>query len=254
MIEDLNSNEDDNNSLPKRKKKNPSEKSDLINTNTNNKHVKGGYLANSVTDSLMKNKLNNINTNTNVNEGNNNEPRYIYLNVNGIIESASFFTGDTIYCQYEIVSGPDWKIINGDKKGKSQLACQGEGNERIVVWNLPFEVCLQSTNPYGWPQLVISCYNPDFFGRDIVKAYGTVFIPTTPGEHKRKLSTFSTISSSKLIEAIGIFLGEKAELRDPSKVLSTGEGREIIRTKCEGEITVSFNVQLTNMDAFGYNL
>ena len=32
-----------------------------------------------------------------------------------MIESAQFFEGDAIYCKYDIMCGPDWKILNGTR-------------------------------------------------------------------------------------------------------------------------------------------
>jgi B9 domain-containing protein 1 len=48
---------------------------------------------------------------------------------------------------------------------------------------MPFECSLRSTNPYGWPQLVVTCAYPDFLGREVIKGYGVCHIPTTPGRY-----------------------------------------------------------------------
>ena len=56
------------------------------------------------------------------------------------------------------------------------------------------------------------------------------------------------------VDFLGLFLGQKAEIINAPKVISTGEGREIIRTKSEGSLNVKFNVQLTNMEEYGYNI
>ena len=64
---------------------------------------------------------------------------------------------------------------------------------------------------------------------------------------------FSIKSSSGFIEAIGIFLGQKAEILNAPNVLSTGEGREVIRAQSEGSVKAKFNINITNMEYFGYN-
>ena len=176
------------------------------------------------------------------------------LNVQGMIELGEFFDGDIINCKYDIEFGQDWELLNGLKTNQSQQACRTEGKDNFFIWNIPFEVCLRSTNPSGWPQLVVSCYGPDWFGREVLKAYGVCYFPTTKGSHERTLHMFSIKSSSGFIEAIGIFLGQKAEILNAPNVLSTGEGREVIRAESEGSIKVKFNVHITNMDCFGYNL
>ena len=175
------------------------------------------------------------------------------LNVQGMIELGEFFDGDIINCKYDIEFGQDWELLNGLKTNQSQQACRTEGKDNFFIWNMPFEVCLRSTNPSGWPQLVVSCYGPDWFGREVLKAYGVCFFPTTKGSHERTLHMFSIKSSSGFIEAIGIFLGQKAEILNAPNVLSTGEGREVIRAQSEGIVKAIFNINITNMEYFGYN-
>ena len=175
------------------------------------------------------------------------------MNVQGMIEFGNFFEGDCINCKYDIEFGQDWELLNGLKTNQSQQACKTEGQENNFVWNMPFEVCLRSTNPSGWPQLVLSCYSPDFFGREVLKAYGVCYFPTTNGSHERTLYMFSPKSSSEIINMLGVFLGQKAEIINAPYVLSTGEGREVIRAQSEGIVEVKFNVRITNMECFGYN-
>ena len=175
------------------------------------------------------------------------------LNVQGMIELGEFFDGDIINCKYDIEFGQDWELLNGLKTNQSQQACRTEGKDNFFIWNMPFEVCLRSTNPSGWPQLVVSCYGPDWFGREVLKAYGVCYFPTTKGSHERTLHMFSIKSSSGFIEAIGIFLGQKAEILNAPNVLSTGEGREVIRAQSEGIVKAKFNINITNMEYFGYN-
>ena len=174
------------------------------------------------------------------------------LNVQGMIELGEFFDGDIINCKYDIEFGQDWELLNGLKTNQSQQACRTEGKDNFFIWNMPFEVCLRSTNPSGWPQLVVSCYGPDWFGREVLKAYGVCYFPATKGSHERTLHRFSIKSSSGFIEAIGIFLGQKAEILNAPNVLSTGEGREVIRAQSEGIVKAKFNINITNMEYFGY--
>lgn len=48
------------------------------------------------------------------------------------------------------------------------------------------------------PQLVISCYGTDAFGRDVVRGYGAVHLPISPGKHTLKVPLFVPVSTSKL--------------------------------------------------------
>lgn len=123
-----------------------------------------------------------------------------------------------------------------------------------MVWNLPFELSYRSLNPYGWPQLVITCYSPNFLGRDLIKGYGVVHIPTQPGRHERTVHIFSPITSSVISNFLGLLDGQKAELKNAPKVIASGDGREITRTKSEGTIKVIFQITLRDMDKFGYSI
>jgi B9 domain-containing protein 1 len=49
------------------------------------------------------------------------------------------------------------------------------------VWNLPLDITFKSTNAFGWPQLVVSTFGLDAFGRDVVQGYGCVHLPTAAG-------------------------------------------------------------------------
>lgn len=65
--------------------------------------------------------------------------------------------------------------------GQSQYSCLGENGSEYMVWNMPFEIGFRTKNPYGWPQLVITLVCPDFLGREVIKGYGMVHVPTQPG-------------------------------------------------------------------------
>ena len=53
-------------------------------------------------------------------------------------------------------------------------------------------------NVYLGPQIVISCYGPDAFGNDVVRGYGAVHVPITPGKHTLTVPMFVPVSTSKL--------------------------------------------------------
>ena len=177
----------------------------------------------------------------------------IFLDIQGVIKEGTFPEGDQIFCKYDIVYGKEWKVISGQDSGQSQHACLGEGSTCYFVWNMPFQIRLNSENISNWPQLVISCYYPDFLGREILKAYGTCYIPTTNGIHERTLSMFCPISSYSFNTVMEILFGQKAELINAPKILAEGDGREILRTKSEGNIKIRFDIHLDNLKENGFD-
>ena len=178
----------------------------------------------------------------------------IFLDIQGLIKEGTFPEDDEIFWKYDIVYEKDWEVVTGQNSGQSQHACLGEGTNGYFVWNMPFQIRLYSDDPKNWPQLVISCYYPDFLGREILKAYGTCFIPTMDGDHERNLSMFRPISSYGFTKMYEIIYGEKAELINAPKIMALGEGREILRTRTEGSIKIKFNVKLENLEENGYEL
>ena len=123
-----------------------------------------------------------------------------------------------------------------------------------MVWNMPFELSYRSTNPSGWPQIVLTCVCPNFFGKETIKGYGVIHVPTTPGRHERTVHIFSPITSSVLNNFFGILTGKKAEIINAPNVIASGDGREITRTKTEGTIKIVFQVTLRDMDKYGYSI
>ncbi|XP_030069028.1 B9 domain-containing protein 1 isoform X2 [Microcaecilia unicolor] len=156
-------------------------------------------------------------------------PTVFLLMVNGQIESA-----------------------NGLEEGISQITSKNHGIEQTMVWNFPLDISFKSTNPYGWPQIVISVYGPDVFGNDVVRGYGAVHVPFTPGRHRRIIPMFVPESSSKLQKFTSWFMGRRPEFTDP-KVVAQGEGREVTRVRSQGFVTISFNVVTKDMKKLGYD-
>ena len=93
------------------------------------------------------------------------------------------------------------------------------------MWNFPLDVTFKSTNVYGWPQLVVSVYGLDGAGRDVVRGYGTVRVPLSPGRHTCTVPLFVPQSSSKLQQFISWLLGQLPEYVD-AKFVTQSEGRE----------------------------
>ena len=210
--------------------------------------IKNQSGSSSIINNSSINNINNINNNIEA-------PKTgIFLDIQGVIKEGTFHEGDQIFCKYDVVYGKEWKVISGQNSGQSQHACLGEGSNCYFVWNMPFQIRLNCEQLSNWPQLVISCYYPDFMGREILKAYGTCYIPTTNGSHERTLTMFCPISSYSFTGIIEMLFGEKAELINAPKIMALGDGREILRTQSEGSIKIKFNIHLENMEESGFDL
>ncbi|XP_074176312.1 B9 domain-containing protein 1 isoform X2 [Rhinolophus sinicus] len=213
-------------------------------------------------------------------------PSVFLLMVNGQVESAQFPECDDLYCKYCFVYGQDWAPTAGLEEGLSQITSKSRDVRRALVWNFPIDVTFKSTNPYGYnllgatsgsteapagslgqpracegqslvsraagPQIVLSVYGPDVFGNDVVRGYGAVHVPFSPGRHKRTIPMFVPESASTLQKFTSWFMGRRPEYTDP-KVVAQGEGREVTRVRSQGFVTLLFNVVTKDMRKLGYD-
>ncbi|KAJ3601393.1 hypothetical protein NHX12_032362, partial [Muraenolepis orangiensis] len=138
---------------------------------------------------------------------------------------------DDLYCKYCFVYGHDWAPTSGLEEGISQITSKSRLSPHRLIWNFPLEITFKSTNPSGWPQIVVSVYGPDTFGNDVVRGYGATHVPFSPGHW---------------------LMGRRPEYTDP-KVVAQGEGREVTRVRSQGLVTISFNIVTKDMKKLGYD-
>ncbi|XP_071493301.1 B9 domain-containing protein 1-like [Diadema antillarum] len=131
-------------------------------------------------------------------------PTVFLLMMSGQIEGGDFPEFDDLYVKYNFVYGPDWVITSGLEEGISQVCKKNVYGNQHFIWNFPLDVTFKSTNPYGWPQLVLSVYGLDAFGTAVVRGYGAVHIPITPGRHARIVPMFVPEASSRFQKFLGM--------------------------------------------------
>lgn len=178
-----------------------------------------------------------------------NDPVFLVM-FTGQIESAEFPEFDDLYCNYSYVFGQDWDIVSGLSEGITQTTRRG-GPDKQFVWNFPIEVNFRSTNPFGWPQLVVSVYGLNMLGRDEVRGYGAIHLPITPGSHSLRIAMFVPEPTSQIHKFISWLLGRRPEFVDP-RFVAQGEGREITRVRSQGHVTVSLSVMTKDLWKQGY--
>lgn len=169
----------------------------------------------------------------------------------GQVESADIPNCSNAYLKYQLVAGEDWQLLDGLEEGITQAARVAEGRDGVLVWNFPLDVTYKTTNAFGWPQLVVSVYGLDGFGRDVVKGYGCIHLPTCAGRYTLKVRLFKPRSASGLQSFTSWLTGMPAEFSDP-KFPSYGEGREVTRVTSGGHVTAQINIMTKDMDQFGY--
>mmetsp|Transcript_15395 Transcript_15395/g.29000 ORF Transcript_15395/g.29000 Transcript_15395/m.29000 type:complete len:222 (+) Transcript_15395:1665-2330(+) len=173
---------------------------------------------------------------------------HVYLT--GQIEEASDFQCPVtnLYCQYCLSYGEDWRVVHGVTSSVTQMAYSQEGR---IVWNFPIELALRSTNAYGWPRICFALYGLDFFGRDVVRGYGSLLIPTFPGRHELTVEMYRPVSGSKCHEFMNWWRGTIPEYYETT-FTARSEGRELTRVMTDGRINVILNVMTKDMEKFGF--
>mmetsp|Transcript_20337 Transcript_20337/g.61935 ORF Transcript_20337/g.61935 Transcript_20337/m.61935 type:complete len:166 (-) Transcript_20337:826-1323(-) len=126
------------------------------------------------------------------------EGSHFHVMATGQIESGAFEGHSSLYCRYAFSFGDDWRVMRGVEEGITQMASSSSANG-LAVWNFPIDLTFRSTCVHGWPQIVISVYGDDYFGRsDMILGYGATHLPLTPGRHQLTIRTFRPLASSLL--------------------------------------------------------
>ncbi|MFH4980280.1 hypothetical protein AB6A40_006989 [Gnathostoma spinigerum] len=172
--------------------------------------------------------------------------------LSGQIDTAEVCSGSNLYCKYSYVYGSDWTQVSGVREGLSSL-CQKNAHQNHLVFDLPITATFRSTNPFGWPRIVISCYGNDIFGNDVIRGYGATHIPTVPGRTKRKIAIYVPEASTMLQKLIGWITGRRAEFTDP-RIVASGSGRRVTRVRSKGFVNVTMDVMIKDMQKLGFDL
>lgn len=164
---------------------------------------------------------------------------YFHISVTGQIESAYYplSPDKNLFCRYDVVAGSDWELISGLKSGVTQTSSAGSWSNK-VVFNMPIEFTFKSTNPFGWPQIVISLYGTNFWGTETSRGYARVHVPLC-GTSKEIRAPILTPKCENLWAAlVSWFTDRSPELRDP-KILADGTKNKNLLTDTYGELILN---------------
>mmetsp|Transcript_8269 Transcript_8269/g.27508 ORF Transcript_8269/g.27508 Transcript_8269/m.27508 type:complete len:200 (+) Transcript_8269:157-756(+) len=170
----------------------------------------------------------------------------------GQIEWADIPGCENAYCEYALVHGDDWEVLDGLEDGVTQTARKSHRPEGGLVWNFPLEVTYKATNAFGWPQLVVRVFEVDALGRDVIKGYGRVHLPIAAGRYVRQLRLYKPLSATLLQTFTSWITGTPATFADP-KFPARSDGREVTRVRSSGTLYVQLNLLTKNMGLFGYS-
>lgn len=178
--------------------------------------------------------------------------------IHGTIVGAECPDCDVLYCRSRLVKGKEWSLIAmGAERANTidVLTQQSEkqpGPSARFAWNCPFEAVLQSTNPFGWPQLALELGNVDSSGQDHVDAYARCHVPMRTGNYTLDLPLIQPSYSQAQHQLFGAFK-PSPELRDFAFLCSTSDDRVVLSARpVAGYVRVQFNVMVSGLAELGY--
>ncbi|ORC92556.1 B9 protein domain 1 [Trypanosoma theileri] len=216
--------------------------------------------------------------------------------VRGVLEGAECHTADALFARTYWVHGRDWTPISTltpannlninlnnthagghvhSSSGTSlvrpldrcsqaevitQLAIRSEDPFSRFTWAAPFELALHSSNPHGWPQIVVTLHTvtpgspttraTDGGGAPCV-SYSRCFVPMRSGHYRRQLPLMQLQPATRRQAWIEWWTCERAELRDPA-FLCSGEDRSVLRAApLPGHVALSLSVTVRGMAECG---
>ncbi|XP_074596781.1 uncharacterized protein LOC141851881 isoform X1 [Brevipalpus obovatus] len=98
---------------------------------------------------------------------------------------------------------------------------------------------------------LVSVYESDFFGNDVVHGYGAAHVTSISGHHERQIAAFVPKSSSLLNAFQTWFTGKRAEFLD-SRIVAQGNDRSIVRVSTQGMVKVEMDIILKDFHKHGY--
>lgn len=199
-----------------------------------------------------------------------------YISTIGQLESVHFPLGvgsKSVHCRYEVVHGPDWELVSGQRSGITQCASVGNQDFHTITFNMPLEFTFRATNPFGcklvrlffvcWlngiffvcpsgPQLVFNVYGGNFWGTEVSRGNTRIHIPLAGHDQNERL--FCPLVTPKpldLCSKIAAWFSDwNPEFKDMT-VLSQGHKTKGISTESYGHLVLSLSTISRGQRALG---
>ena len=169
----------------------------------------------------------------------------ILLTIQGTIQTCYTNRTDDLYCKYGFSYRGNWAPLQGHRAGITQTS--HKNGEEPAIFNSPFCASFKSSDPFGWPQIIITIYGNNVFGNDMVVGYGCTHIPTQTGKYTIQIPLFVPESPSFAAKIVQFFSGLTPEFIDPFQAAS-GERRGDLRTNSNGYVSLEVNVLINDME------
>ncbi|KAE9412626.1 hypothetical protein Angca_002923, partial [Angiostrongylus cantonensis] len=78
--------------------------------------------------------------------------------------------------------GGGWRVVEGAVDGQTQTDLPSVYEEAYFAH--PIDLHLVTKTIQGWPRIELQVWHHDTFGRQELLGYGSIFVPSSPGEHQ----------------------------------------------------------------------
>eukprot|EP00796_Vickermania_ingenoplastis_P013383 gene13383-9210_t len=203
--------------------------------------------------------------------------------VHGMINGAECMETTQMFVRTHLFFGADWSFMEfNDAKFESGVIHPTYNNNAEIITQLsdralspipyfafsaPFEFALQSTNPYGWPQIVVTLHSVENkkekdtpktsgglqgIGESVI-GYGRCFVPMENGHHAKRVRVMQLEHSTNKQKLVGMITREKPILRDLS-YLCRGDDRVVLAAKpLSAHVDLTFSVVVNGLESCGFN-
>ncbi|KAH9406145.1 B9 domain-containing protein 1 [Tyrophagus putrescentiae] len=133
----------------------------------------------------------------------------------------------------------------------------GSSSQQSFVWNLPLEATFQSTNVFGWPQVVVTVYSGSadgsFGSSETIRGYGWAHLPTRPGVHRLILRLFRPQASTALGRLSSWLGAARAPEFVDARLAAGAEGRSLVAVaNTGGQVTLCLSLLLKDFKKYGF--
>eukprot|EP00035_Acanthoeca_spectabilis_P020457 m.433016 g.433016 ORF g.433016 m.433016 type:complete len:179 (+) comp17518_c0_seq1:220-756(+) len=169
------------------------------------------------------------------------------LHVIGELVGGKDFPSCDLFCKFGLVTGPDWRLLEGHESGQTQVDHPTMSN--MAQWSHPIDVHYATKGVQGWPKIHLEVWHHDTFGRSEIYGYGFCHVPTTPGMHTVDVATWRPVGNV-FQQAQSYFVGGGLQLRAPELVY-TGVDRPRLQTEAMGTVVLELGVITHNFENYG---
>ena len=169
------------------------------------------------------------------------------LHVIGEIVGGVGFEASRLFCRWGAVSGRNWDLLEGIEQGQTHIDYPEEGE--FAVWSHPIDLHYACRGIVGWPKLHFQVWGQDAHGRNEICGYGFCHVPTAPGQHEIKCTTWCP-EGTKGEQLSSFFVGGAPRLK-LEEVCYNGGDRYRLQTKSSGLVVLKLSIIMKDFAKHG---